>query len=86
MTYVLGNNPEGKALRSPSIVFTAETNLEASPQLGVPENMTGKLVSNLTLEQFLQFTSEQDVEVGFEGRGYEFSKVEKDGTFELTKK
>jgi len=84
MTAVVSKDREGHALRSGITTFTAEADLEASPQLGIPEKISGKLVRNLTLEQFVQFTFRQGVEVDFESRGYRFSKVEKDGTFELS--
>jgi len=84
MTSVVGEDREGHQLRSGITTFIAETDLEPSPQLGIPEKITGKLAPSLTPEQLVQFNFKQDVEVGFEGRGYKFSKLEKDGTFELS--
>jgi hypothetical protein len=62
--------------------------LGPSPQLDTPLTITGKLVHvtpvGLTPEQLFQFQFKHDVEVGFEGRGYRFSKLGQDGTFELS--
>jgi hypothetical protein len=84
MTSVVGKDDEGHQLRSEITTFIAETGLGPSPQLGIPKKITGTLVASLTPEQLLEFHSKQDVQVGFEGRGYEFSKLEKDGAFELS--
>jgi hypothetical protein len=83
LTSAIGKDREGHKLRSGVTTFTAETNLGPSPQLGVPEKITGKLLSKLTPEQIIQLSA-LDAEVGFEGRGYKFSKAEKDGSFELS--
>ena len=83
-----GKDPQGHQLRSPITAFLAETDLGPSPQLDIPLTITGKLVHvtpvGLTPEQLFQFQFKQDVEVGFEGRGYRFSKLGQDGTFELS--
>lgn len=81
--------PEGHQLRSGITPFLAETELGPSPQLGLPETIAGRLVPptnpmQLTAEQFFQFNFRPGVEVSFEGRTYTFSKLEKDGTFELS--
>jgi hypothetical protein len=83
LTSLIGEDREGHKLRSRVTTFSAETDLGLSPQLGVPEKIAGKLVSNLTPQQILELTA-LDAIVGFEGRGYKFSKVEKEGTFELS--
>jgi hypothetical protein len=83
LTSVLGEDREGHKLRSGVTTFAAETNLGPSPQLGVPEKITGKVVSKLTPDQIIQLSA-LEAEVGFEGHGYTFSKVEKDGSFELS--
>lgn len=59
----------------------AETNLEADP-LGFPDSFAGKL-AGVTEEQLIQFRDA--VEVGFLGKRYKFSRLEKDGKFELRK-
>src|ERR1017187_2607406 len=83
-----GKDPPGHYLRSPITAFLAETDLGPSPQLALPLTITGKLVpfppGGLPPEQLFQFQFKQDVEVGFEGRGYRFSKLGQDGTFELS--
>jgi len=80
---------QGHQRRSAITVFLAEVDLGPSPQLAVPKTITGKLAPassqrGLTLAQFYQFKFKRGVEVGFEGRDYRFSKMEKDGTFELS--
>ncbi len=62
----------------------AEINLGPSPQLGLLESFAGKLVG-LTRRLFDQLKFGQDVVVGFEGKRYKFSRLEKDGSFELQK-
>lgn len=84
-----GTDKQGHHLRSRITVFLAETDLGPTPQLDTPETITGKLATSpspkqLTKERLFQFNCEPDVQVGFEGRGYRFNKLEKDGTFELS--
>jgi hypothetical protein len=62
--------------------FDVATELEPSPQLDIPEVITG-IVSNLTPELFLKLCNE-DSEVAFEGHRYRVSKIETDCTFELS--
>ena|SRR5689334_25370877 len=89
ITTSAGTDRQGHDLRSGITVFLAETNLDPSPQLGTPETIAGNLAispspKQLTKDQLFQFKFKPDVEVGFEGRGYRFSKLERDGTFELS--
>ena len=69
---------------APVRLVKAETTLGPSPQLGVPEFFHGKLLG-LTPEQVLEIKFGENVTVAFEGRSYKFSKLERDGMFELTK-
>jgi hypothetical protein len=69
---------------APVKLVSAETSLGPSPQLGMPEFFHGKLL-RLSPEQVLEIKFAKDVMVGFEGWSFKFSKLEKDGTFELTK-
>jgi hypothetical protein len=90
MTYGVRRDAQGHLLRSGITSFLAETNLGPSPQLDFPQTITGKLAampqnaSQLTPDQLFQFGMKPDVEVLFEGKRYSFSKLEKDGTFELS--
>jgi len=84
-----GTDRQGHHLRSRITVFLAETNLDPSPQLDIPETITGTLAispspKQLKPEQLFQFKFKPDVKVGFEGREYRFSNLEKDGTFALS--
>ena len=78
MTSATGEDLQGHQLRNVITVFVAETDLESSPQLAIPERIVGKLVPRLTPKQLFEFNFKQSVEVGFEGRAYRFSKLEKD--------
>jgi hypothetical protein len=80
----VGNDGEGHQLRSPITVFHAETERNPSPQLNVQETIRGTLTAGLTSEELFHFKFKSDVQVGFEGRGYTFSRLEKDGAFELS--
>lgn len=62
--------------------FGVDTALGPSPQLRVPERITGKVVSNFT-PQLHRKLSRHDSEVGFEGRRYGIRKIEADGTLDL---
>lgn len=84
MTSAVREERVGRQLRSGITTFIAETGSEPSAQLGIPERITGRLESSLTPAQLFQFGFKPDVEVGFEGRAYRFSRLEKDGTFELS--
>jgi hypothetical protein len=84
ITTGLGTDHQGHQLRSRITTVMAETNLGPSPQLGFPESIEGKLVG-LTPQLLNQLKFGQDVEVGFEGKRYKFSRLEKDGSFELQK-
>ena len=89
MTYGVGKDAQGHLLRSGITSFLAETNLGPSPQLDFPQTINGKLVAlpenpaQLTPERLFQFGLKRDVEVLYEGKRYSFSKLEKDGSFEL---
>ena len=75
---------QGHQLRSGITTLVAETDLGPSPQLGFPQTITGKVVQSLTPEQLFQFKLKPDVQILFEGKAYKFSKLERDGTFELS--
>ena len=68
----------------PAKLMRAETTLGPSPQLGIPEFFQGKL-RGVSAEQILEIKFGKDVVVSFEGRSYQFSKLDKDGAFDLTK-
>jgi hypothetical protein len=84
ITTAVGDDRKGHPLRSPITVFQAETELGPSPQLDLPETIAGKLVPSLTSEKLYEFKSKPGVEVSFGGKGYKFSKLERDGSFELS--
>jgi hypothetical protein len=65
------------------ITFNVATKLDPSPQLGVPERITGKLVSNLNPELLRKLRSPYS-EVAFEGRGYRVTKIEAGGSVEFS--
>lgn len=82
--YRLGTDIQGRDLRSQMITVRAETELGPSPQLGFPESFSGNL-PDATPQLVNDLRFDQDVQVGFEGKRYRFSRLEKDGTFELQK-
>lgn len=84
VTRGIGKDSKGHILRSRISVIRAETDLGPSPQLGIPESIRGKVVG-LTTEELVDLQFGSDVEVGFEGRRYRFTRLDKDGTFELQK-
>jgi len=75
LNIITGNNPVREV--------KAETNLGPSPQLDVPELITGQLQLNET--EALKLAASTGKEAGFEGYRYRFERLEKDGTFELAR-
>ena len=85
MTWVVGEDPKGHALRSAELLFTAEAGLGPRAQTTVPEKIIGKLESGLPLMQFLELTAKPGIQVNYQGRGYRLTKqVDDDGAFELS--
>jgi hypothetical protein len=82
-TTVVGREPNDETLRSPAVRIIADTNLGPSPQLDFPTSFSGKLVK-VPLQQIQQIRSGKELEVGFEGKRYRFSRLEDDGEFELS--
>lgn len=82
-TTLVGRGLDHEALRSPVVRIIAETNLGPSPQLDYPTTFSGKLVK-VSLQQIQQIRSGKDLEIGFEGKRYSFSRLEDDGAFELS--
>lgn len=70
--------------RSRVMTVKAETSLGPAVDEGYPDCLTGKLIG-MTPEQFREIAFGKDVEVGFGGKRYRFSRLEQDGTFELRK-
>jgi hypothetical protein len=84
ITTTTGEDEKGHQLRSHITVFQAETELGPTPQLDFPNTIKGKLTEGHTPEQLFQFGFKPGVEIGFEGKGYGFTSLDKDGTFELS--
>lgn len=62
-------------------VKAAETGLEPSP-LETPSLIRGKLVG-LTVEEILEIKHGTEVKVGFDSGQYQFTRLEREGQFEL---
>ena len=71
-------------LRSAATMITVETELGPFPQPH-PESFEGTLV-DVTEEQLYRLKFDEGVVVMVEGVGYSFEKLEKDGSFKLTKR
>ena len=65
------------------IKLTAETGLEERP-IGFPDSFGGKLIG-ATPELLHEIASNDFTEVGFQGKRYKFTKLERDGSFEVRK-
>jgi hypothetical protein len=82
-TTVVGRGPNSETLRSPAVRIIADTNLGPSPQLAWPSSFSGKLI-NVPIQKIREIRSDENLEVGFEGKRYRFSRLDDDGGFELS--
>lgn len=84
ITTALGKDRDGHQLRSQSMIYQAETELGATPQVSTPERITGRLLG-LSQTEVLKLATSKEAEAGFEGYSYRFIRLDPDGSFTLTR-
>lgn len=85
VTSLISADPtRGLELRSAATMITVETDLGPFPQTH-PKSFEGTVV-DITDEQLYRLKFDDRVVAMVEGVGYIFEKIEKDGTFKLTKR
>ena len=75
---------EQSQLRSDVITVAAETSLGTLPLLEFPDSVEGSLI-DVPVEQIIALKFNPGVLVSVAGRRYRFTRLEKDGSFELQK-
>jgi len=84
INWMVGVNSQGDAFRSLFHTGAAEIDLPPCPQLSPRASIDGKLLS-ISPQLFGALKFNQDVQVMFDARVYNFSRLEKDGNFQLLK-
>jgi hypothetical protein len=84
ITSLIDSDAQHYQRRSAITAIVAEADLRQYSEHGFPESFSGELVG-VTPEQLLYLRFGSGIEVGFRGKRYKFSLLEKDGSFELSK-